>query len=67
MGIDHHIISKISDVLDRVAHSGVAIKGQSRELLGNSHFRMSSVGGESKTLIAESVEWLCSLAFAIHF
>ena len=31
-GVDYHFVSKMPDVLDRVAHSGVVVEGYSRQL-----------------------------------
>ena len=31
MGVEHHLVLKMTDVLDRITRSGVAAKGRSRE------------------------------------
>ena len=49
--------SKVPDVLDQIASSGVVIKGRVENFFGNSHSRIFSERGESETLAAACVRY----------
>ena len=55
MGVHNHLVSKILDVLDMVAYPRVVIEGWVENFLENSHSKMSSERGQSKTLATEVV------------
>ena len=59
MGIDHHLILKMPDVLDRE----VIVNGRSRELLWKLALQDVFDEGESETLVAESVGLFLQLGF----
>ena len=63
-GVDYHFVSKMSDVLNWVAHSGVVVEGQSRELPRELHSKISLERGESETLTVEGVDRLLNCNFA---